>query len=610
MILKLSVKDLLHEWLLSLCLVLAITSIISPLLILFGIKFGTIETLRGRLVEDPKNREIRPMISMSFQKEWFSHLRESNPEVAFVIPMTRQISTSVLMRKIDPASQKRLKGERISLIATGKGDPLLLDNGYSIPEGRGCVLTTPAAEVLNVVKGDRLQLAAGRVIKGKQESGQAEFEVQDIMDARASDLKAAYVNLEVVEAIEDYKDGRAVPEFGWPGSYPNAYPVYNGAIIHTPSPLSPLQKTLLVNNTGFIHIAEITTQEEAAPLGFTPHKNLKTYFLRTAKRPADEENIAILKEKLRGTGALLFPWNPPADITLKQSDPDKSAMETSLSLYSFPGENAALATQWQESLNKNIPMEHTVFLPISSPLHEGLADLTITVGGRTLTMPVNIRKRNKSTIAYAAANFSGKLNLLHQRFLKYDVQSQNLLVTRNGYAGFRLYTKSIDDVAGVQQKLENQGIAVHTERKRIEEVRQLNQYMTLIFWLIALVGVLGAMAALGASLFASVQRKKRELNVLRLLGVTTGSLVRFPIYQGLFLAMLSFSTSLIIFSMVSLLINRLLGAHLQLSESLCTLAPQHILLLFLSVASLTILSAGLAALQATRLDPAEALRDE
>ena len=65
--------DLKHEWVLSLCLFLAVAAVVGPLLLLFGLKNGTMETLRGRLLEDPRNREIRPMVSRSFTPNgWIS----------------------------------------------------------------------------------------------------------------------------------------------------------------------------------------------------------------------------------------------------------------------------------------------------------------------------------------------------------------------------------------------------------------------------------------------------------------------------------------------------------------------------------------------------------
>ncbi|MDR2725205.1 MAG: hypothetical protein LBC90_03890, partial [Candidatus Adiutrix sp.] len=49
---RLVLADLRHEWLLSLCMILAIASILTPLLILLGLKYGTIETFRHRLLEN------------------------------------------------------------------------------------------------------------------------------------------------------------------------------------------------------------------------------------------------------------------------------------------------------------------------------------------------------------------------------------------------------------------------------------------------------------------------------------------------------------------------------------------------------------------------------
>ena len=41
----LSLRDYLHERLLSACAVLGLAAVLAPLLILFGVKFGVVETL-------------------------------------------------------------------------------------------------------------------------------------------------------------------------------------------------------------------------------------------------------------------------------------------------------------------------------------------------------------------------------------------------------------------------------------------------------------------------------------------------------------------------------------------------------------------------------------
>ena len=56
---QLAIYDLVHEWILSLRPVLAFAAVIAPLLLLMGLKHGTIATLRHKLIQDPVYREIR-----------------------------------------------------------------------------------------------------------------------------------------------------------------------------------------------------------------------------------------------------------------------------------------------------------------------------------------------------------------------------------------------------------------------------------------------------------------------------------------------------------------------------------------------------------------------
>lgn len=122
LVLRLSLADLRHEWILSLCLTLAVSAILAPLLLLFGLKHGTIETLRHRLIENPVNREIRPSVSRSYTRQWIERLN-ARPEVEVAISNTRQLSASVLARL------KGGQGEtRMEIVPTAPGDPLLLLN--------------------------------------------------------------------------------------------------------------------------------------------------------------------------------------------------------------------------------------------------------------------------------------------------------------------------------------------------------------------------------------------------------------------------------------------------------------------------------------------------
>ncbi len=605
MILRLALKDILHDWLLSICLVLAIASIIAPLLILFGLKFGTIQTLQSRLVQDPKNREIRPLTTKSYSRDWFDTLRKKHPEVSFIVPMTRQISTSITA--INTAGDS---SEQLSLMATATGDPLLLENGVTIPGHAACVLTEPAAQALHVSIGDELLFTTRRIIQGKYENGEFSVFVSGILEGRASSLKTAFVRLDIIEAVEDYKDGRAVPTYGWEGEMPTAYPVFDGAAVLIPAPLSKLEEVMLTNNTGFTQVNRIGREEAVAKLGYALPPEKTAYLVAVKQRAAMEESIQAVRNKLRGKGAIVAPWIEPLAISLASSP---TSPPVALKLVAVTeGITTTDPSVWAQQMFEGADAHRQgVLIPSDSPLPEGEATLSLQFEDRALNVPVTLLKGGRTTsFAYASAVFAGRLNLLRYRNVKYDEKTNSLLLSRRGYAGFRMYTANIDDVENIQQALEREGITVHTEKERIGEVRRLDSYMGLIFWLIAAVGVVGGISALTASLYASVERKKKELNVLRLLGLLKREIVLFPIFQGLLLSGSALLLAGGIFLLVSRVINHLFSAHLRTAESLCALSPWHFMLLTAGVFVLSVFSATFAALQATRLDPAEALRDE
>src|SRR2546421_385431 len=82
--------------------------------------------------------------------------------------------------------------------------------------------------------GETLVATATRTREGHTESGRLELKVAGVLSLRASELKAVYVPLEILEAVEQFKDGQAVPEYGWQGSTPKAYPQYDGMIVVLP----------------------------------------------------------------------------------------------------------------------------------------------------------------------------------------------------------------------------------------------------------------------------------------------------------------------------------------------------------------------------------------
>jgi putative ABC transport system permease protein len=202
------------------------------------------------------------------------------------------------------------------------------------------------------------------------------------------------------------------------------------------------------------------------------------------------------------------------------------------------------------------------------------------------------------------------LNLLRERPMTYDATTNQLVLARVGYAGFRLYAPTIDAVDGLRRYFESQGLPVHTEAQRIQEVLALDRSLTLLFWGIAVVGMVGGAMALLASAYAAVERKRRDLGVLRLLGVSRRTLFRYPMYQSLMICVGAFIVAMVFFTGMALAINDWFRGHLNPGESFCRLPPSALTGALGLTLLIAMLAAACAAWRVTQVDPAEALRDE
>jgi len=612
----LSCADLKHEWILTVCLIMAITAVLSPLLLMFGLKFGIIDTALGFMMTDPRYREIRPLASRTFEPEWFDRMKQ-RPDVDFIIPMTRSISAT-----IDASLKGKEKREKLSIIPTEAEDPLILENGSLIPGPGECVLTQLAAESLEAKPGDVIIARASRIRGSGFEYGSMDLKVAGILNIRASGLKSIYVQLNILEAVERFKDGQAVPEYGWDGSTPKAYPLYDGLVIVMPEKLSKVKELGLCNRTGFVKIETLTPEALYEKAGYRVSEDMIIYHLYTLKTPAGEESISEVRRRLRGKNARLFPWIAPIQAELINSS-GKITSPLTLQVLSADRadvEKTALcpAPEWIGADEESTLT--TIMLPPVISADEGPYTLRIEKKGEYLEFPVSIAtpRSESNTIALIPDTLGGILRLHQKRNIRYHKKEGEFILFRQGYAAFRLYTNTIFDVDALRKFFEKDSLLVNTELLAINKVINLNKGMGLIFILLATVGITGCAASLTASLYASVERKKRELSVLRLIGLSGFNLFRFPVYQGIMIGAGGFLSSLFLFYAFAALINqwfrpyveKLIGFALAEGVSFCRLPLPHLSGAFIATLSLAALAAVIAAFRITRIEPAEALRDE
>lgn len=197
-------QDYRNDAWLSVCSVLALVAVVAPLLVLFGLKYGLVSSLTERLENDPGTREIIPLGGGRFSSEFVEQLRQRS-DVAFALPRTRQIAATAQFGAVT-----------VEMLPTAANDPLLA--GLPMPTGLDqIVLSHTAAEKLGVKAGDWLEASFGRQVAGRVESQRTRVQVLHVLPLEAFARDGLFAPLGLLEAAEDYRDGRAVPAFGWGG---------------------------------------------------------------------------------------------------------------------------------------------------------------------------------------------------------------------------------------------------------------------------------------------------------------------------------------------------------------------------------------------------------
>lgn len=216
MSLGLAWRDWKFEKALSLCAALALASILTPLLVLQGLKNGVVEGMRARLLEDPATLIITPKSDAGkYSAEFIAGLAKLEG-AAFAIGRTRDTATDLSLDNAAGGSRAVL-----ALEPSAPGEPVLAKNGFASPQNGAvpeAILSAPAARALKVAKGGILEAKLGRKTpEGRLESTHLALKVAGVLPIGAADRKLAFVPLPLMEDMENYRDYIEVPGRGWSG---------------------------------------------------------------------------------------------------------------------------------------------------------------------------------------------------------------------------------------------------------------------------------------------------------------------------------------------------------------------------------------------------------
>lgn len=176
------------------------------------------------------------------------------------------------------------------------------------------------------------------------------------------------------------------------------------------------------------------------------------------------------------------------------------------------------------------------------------------------------------------------------------------------YAGLRVYAATIDDTETVREYLLRRGIETESRIEEIRLVQRLDRGLSILLAVLAAVTMVGLTLSLAAAQWGWVERKRRDLSYLRLIGLNTASLAAIPLFQAVLTVVSGTLIAALLAVFASQLINQLFAGQLAAVSNLSLLSIWHVAIVAGLALASGVAAALLAAFNAQRVTPIEALR--
>lgn len=604
-------SDLKFEKILTICIVLALMAIIAPLFLLLGLKNGVVENQLKRLIEDPVYRELRPERNEQLSGAWFKTVRDRE-DVAFLVPSVLRGASSVAVR------DRRGSDLIVDLIPTAPGDALLLSNEAQVPGAGEVVLSQSAADRIGpdpahrVKVGDMVELVVSR---GGRRPIEISLQVSDILPPRADSLARLYAPFALVEDIETYRSGAPVPTRGWAGKVPVPYASIDAMMVLGADALARRERLLLRRNTGVKKVADLPYADAVARLGVASAQERTSALLSGSGALFLPAQLNAVRNVIRGHDVALIPLFEPIEAGLVSGS--GARLEAPLRGLGWSARVAAqfglppLPFTADLTGRDDFAAIAQILVPEGSGFDPGsTATLTAHLPSGPIIFDVTIAGLAPGSDLVVPPALAAMLRTGTQVPIAYDPDLGTLVQHKGGYRGFRLYARSIYDVAGLEAMLLEEGIETVTRRDDIDRVQELESVLNRLFFFVAIIGVTGAIFAIAASLYASVERKHASIGVMRLIGIPRRLIMLFPLTQAGMIGFASAVLAMLVYYFSAWRVNVNFADKLPFGEDLVVLPLWHILIALVLTPLICVVAAVFAAVRATRIDPAEAIRQE
>jgi putative ABC transport system permease protein len=178
------------------------------------------------------------------------------------------------------------------------------------------------------------------------------------------------------------------------------------------------------------------------------------------------------------------------------------------------------------------------------------------------------------------------------------------------YGGVRVYAEHLEELAGLQARLEERlGVATLARTREVEGLLGLGRNLTLALGLTAALASVGLGAALGFAFWSDVARKKGVLASIALVGVPGRSLMLFPMVQAMITGLMGLVLSWMGYQLAGRIAQNLFGGGLPDGAALTLITPGQAMGIGVSVMALLLCVSAIAGWSVQRIDPATVLRE-
>ncbi len=574
-----------NEWLFGIGVALAVSSVVTPAALLWGTKSGMIDAMRERLLREPAIRELVGQENHALPIAWFDE-KTADPRVAFVIPSVRRIS---LYGSVAKSGSVEDFVSDVAYLPTAPGDPI--GGGVGLPadyEGGGvpCMISARVAESLEAKEGDAIAITVSRIENDAIVQVSLEAKVDRVLAPGDSGAMAIYLPLPVIERIEDYKDGSAVPLFGWGKGVRDSMRTYDSFRIRFDSARSPEDEAAVIADSAV---------RGKLPLRATSEKG--EYEAVANRDGIAHGEVLELVRQFRGLDPkVLLLAEAPFEVESSagaagsdgwlQGDPQEW-----LSLEDFEGIEAASPAQAKDDPPARVWK-------------------IATAGGTSslrLRLPAPVASGSRVIVA---PEFLGVVGAAKRRIIDYNTDSGEFRSPRLAYPGFRLYARELEDVRPLRLECEKEGISVRTNEDRIDSVVYLDAALGKFLAFVVVAGGLGGLGALFTSLYLSIERSRRQFAVLQILGIPPLYVFLSSFLQAMIMVLAGVLASFAFFQMGSALLAAVLASEGGPNDGFCELETGQWAVLTATSLGSALLATVLARSRLRFKDPAVVARSE